>query len=298
MSEREIFKGMPEFLAVARRKSFRQAGEDLGVTPVAIGAAVRQLEDRLGMTLFHRTTRRVEMTAAGNILYERMSGLTASLHETLAEMRDRRDTLSGHLRICTQSLALDVALTPALIAFNAAYPDVEVEVDVREGRTDLIGEGFDLDIRLGQYIENDMIAVRISRPVDWRVAAHRDYLDSRGRPKTPDDLMMHDCILRIWPGTRLRYRWEFQMDGRPLEVAPPGSLTVASFKVAQGLVAAGRGLCYLTRDMLAAIPAQVETVLDDFMPSPNYLYAYFSPAERENRRIRAFLDCMRPMMSG
>lgn len=298
MSERELFKGMPEFLAVARSKSFRRAGEDLGVTAVAVGAAVRQLEGRLGMTLFHRTTRRVELTAAGAMLNDRMSRLTVSLNETLDQMRDRQHTLSGQLRICVQSLALDVALTPALIAFNAAHPDVSVEVDVREGRTDLIGEGFDLGIRLGEYIEDEMIAVRISRPVDWRVVAHSDYLDAHGRPQTPDDLLGHHCIRRIWPATRRTYRWEFQVDTRPLEVDPPGVLTVASFAVAKQLVAAARGLSYLTTDMIATIPAKTETVLEAFMPPPNYLYAYFTPAERDNRRIRAFLDCMRPLMAG
>ncbi len=297
MSERELFKGMPEFLAVARSKSFRRAGEDLGVTAVAVGAAVRQLEERLGMTLFHRTTRRVELTAAGAILNDRMSRLTISLNETLDQMRDRQHTLSGQLRICVQSLALDAVLTPALIAFNAAHPDVQVEVDVREGRTDMIGEGFDLGIRLGEYIEDEMIAVRISRPVDWRVAAHPDYLVAHGRPQAPADILGHECIRRIWPSTRRRYRWEFQVDNRPLEVDPPGHLTVASFAVARRLVAAGRGLCYLTTDMIDMIPSPVETVLDTFMPPPNYLYAYFSPAERDNRRIRAFLDCMRPLMA-
>ena len=223
MSERELFKGMPEFLAVARSKSFRRAGEDLGVTAVAVGAAVRQLEERLGMTLFHRTTRRVELTAAGAILNDRMSRLTISLNETLDQMRDRQHTLSGQLRICVQSLALDAVLTPALIAFNAAHPDVQVEVDVREGRTDMIGEGFDLGIRLGEYIEDEMIAVRISRPVDWRVAAHPDYLVAHGRPQAPADILGHECIRRIWPSTRRRYRWEFQVDNRPLRWIPPAT---------------------------------------------------------------------------
>lgn len=298
MTEREIFKGMPEFLAVARSKNFRRAGEDLGVTAVAVGAAIRQLEERLGMTLFHRTTRRVELTAAGSMLFDRMSRLTGGLQDTLTEMRDRQHTLSGQLRICVQSLALDVALAPALIAFNAAHPEVLVEVDVREGRTDLIGEGFDLGIRLGEYIEDEMIAVRISRPVDWRVVAHPDYLDAHGRPQTPGDLLGHHCIRRIWPATRRIYRWEFQVDTRPLEVDPPGVLTVASFAVAKQLVAAARGLSYLTTDMIATIPSKTETVLQSFMPPPNYLYAYFTPAERDNRRIRAFLDCMRPLMAG
>lgn len=294
MFDRELFKGMPEFLAVARRKSFRQAGEDLGVTAVAVGTAVKQLEERLGMALFHRTTRRVALTASGEILFERMAPLTDSLRETMAAMRDRQHTLTGNLRICTQSLALESVVNPALVRLHEDYPGISVDVYVRNEPTDLTAGEFDLGIRLGEYIEEDMVAVRIPLPVNWQVAGRRDYLEQFGRPTTPQDILKHRCIRRIWPNTSHPYRWEFQIEQRLVEVDPPGQFSVASFSAAMHLVGAGAGLCYLTTEMINKIPGDIEKILEEYMPPPNYLYAYFLPAERENRRIRAFLDCLCP----
>lgn len=299
MIERDVFKGLAEFLAVARTKSFRKAADGLGVSAVAVGATIRTLEERLEAKLFHRTTRRVELTPAGFLLLQRIGPLAGTLSETLQEIQDQGDELGGTLRICVQTLALDPVLDPALILFADRHPGVSVDVEIREGRTDLLANGFDLGIRLGEYIEDDMVAVRIPMPVDWRIVGSRSYLARFGRPEVPKDVLAHRCIRRRWPGQDQHYRWEFSVSRRIVLVDPPGRLMVSSFATAMRLVAAGLGLCYLTREMSAELArtADVEEVLTGYMPPPNFLYAYFSPANRENRRVRAFLDCVKEVRS-
>lgn len=294
MTERDLFKGLAEFLAVARSKSFRKAAEELGVSAVAVGVTVRQLEERLESKLFHRTTRRVELTPAGFLLLDRIAPLAGAMRDTVEEIHDQGTHLGGTLRVCVQTLALDPVLDPALILFSQRHPGVAVDVEIREGRTDLLASGFDLGIRLGEYIENDMVAVRIPLPVYWRIVGSRDYLERCGRPEVPKDVLSHTCIRRRWPGQDQHYRWEFAINRRAMLVDPPGRLTVSSFTTAMRLVAAGHGLCYLTREMSAELArtADVEEVLTSYMPPPNFLYAYFSPASRENRRVRAFVDCI------
>jgi DNA-binding transcriptional LysR family regulator len=297
--ERDLFKGLPEFLAVSRTKNFRKAAAGLGISPVAVGATIRNLEERLQIKLFHRTTRRVELTTAGLLLLKRLEPLTAVLTETLEDLQDRRAELHGTLRICVQALALDTVLDPALQSFAVRHPGVSVEVEIREGRPDLVAEGFDMGVRLGEYIQGEMVAVRIPQPVNWRVVGTRDYFRRQGRPEVPKDVMAHRCIRRHLPGQGQPYRWEFAVNRRIIELEPPGNLTVSSFSTAMGLVAAGLGLGYLTEDMCRelALRVDIEQVLAIYMPPPNFLYAYYSPANRENRRVRAFVESIRALGS-
>lgn len=297
MAERDLFKGLPEFLAVAEAKNFRKAAQGLGVSAVAVGATIRQLEERLSSRLFHRTTRRVELTTAGLLLLDRLRPLTGALEETLEDLQDRRSELGGTLRICVQAMALETVLDPALGIFAARHPGVAVHAEIREGRPDLLTEGFDIGIRLGEYIQGDMVAARIPQPISWRVVGTRDYLDRHGRPEVPKDVLAHHCIRRHIPGQEKPYRWEFTTNGRIIELEPPGKLTVASFSTAMRLVGAGLGLGYLTESMCRSLRAttEIQEVLTGYMPPPNYLYTYFSPANRENRRVRAFIDCIRSL---
>lgn len=215
------------------------------------------------LKLFHRTTRRVELTSAGFLLMERIAPLAGAMTDTLQLIQDQGADLGGTLRICVQTLALDPVLEPSLVLFAERHPGVTVEVEVREGRTDLLASGFDLGIRLGEFIENDMVAVRIPQPVYWRIVGNRAYLDRFGRPEVPKDLVLHRCIRRRWPGQDQYYRWEFAINRRSVLVDPPGRLTVSSFTTAMRLSLVGHGLCHPTREMSAELArtADIEEVL-------------------------------------
>src|SRR5882757_1631090 len=160
MGRIDTFTGLSEFLAVAERASFRAAAADLGVTPAAVTQAIRALERRLGLPLFQRTTRRVSLTEAGAALLARLRPATTEISESLEALGVLRTRPSGLLRLSVPRMALPLVIEPLLPEFRRAYPDVAVEVDVDDGLVDLTAERFDAGIRIGEFVERDMIAVR------------------------------------------------------------------------------------------------------------------------------------------
>lgn len=298
MSARDIFKGMHEFLLVGQTRNFRRAAEIIGVSPAAVGAAVKQLEARLDQQLFHRTTRSVEFTPAGRLLFERFNPSLDLLEDTVKELSSLKTSLSGVLRISVQSLAVEPVLAPAVADFRERYPDVQVVVESREGAIDLMRDGADIGIRIGQYISPEMIAVPVSRPTPWLVAGSSAFLEKHGRPKEPRDILNFRCIRRSWLDSERYYRWEFVQNGQSIRIDPPAGLTVTDFATALGLLTRDAGLCYITDDMLRAARAitPVEQVLEDYMPPPDQIYAYYSPAMKTVRRVTAFVDILRHRM--
>ncbi|WP_349581216.1 LysR substrate-binding domain-containing protein [Sulfitobacter sp. NFXS29] len=295
MSARDIFKGMHEFLLVGQTKSFRKAAEIKGVSPAAVSASVKQLEARLDQQLFHRTTRFVEFTPAGRLLFDRFNSSLHLLEDTMEELSSLKTALSGVLRISVQNLAVEPVLLSALAEFADMYPNVRVEIDSREGATDILRDGTDIGIHIGQYISPEMIAVPVSRPTPWLVAGSSKYLDANGRPDEPRDVLNFRCIRRTWPDSENHYRWEFVQNGQMVRIDPPEGLTVTDFAMAVGLLTRHAGLCYITDDMFRAARAIVpmEQVLADFMPPPDQIYAYYSPAMKGVRRVSVFVDILR-----
>lgn len=292
---RHLFKGMEEFLALGQTLSFRRAAELLGVTPAAVGMSLKALESRIGVQLFHRTTRRMEFTPAGKLLFDRCFPATREVKAAFAELEALGETPSGLLRICTHELALDVVVHAALPGFLAAHPAIAVDVEVREGVVDLVKEGYDVGIRMGEYVEPDMVAVVVGRPVHWVVAGARAYLDACGRPETLDALLQHRCVRRRWPQTDVHYRWQFVRRGRIVAIDPPSGTTVSGLASVSALVASGCGLGYIPRAMFEEIAKEneVEIVLGDLMPPPDLFFAYYSPATRGIRKVHAFVDAVK-----
>lgn len=295
MSARDIFKGMHEFLLVGQTRNFRKAAEIIGISPAAVGASVKQLELRLDQQLFHRTTRSVEFTSAGRLLFDRFNPSLDLLEDALQEISSLKTSLSGVLRVSVQSLAIVPVLAPALAEFKYRYPDVKVEVESREGASDIMRDGADIGIRIGQYISPEMIAVPVSRPTSWLVAGSSIYLKANGRPEVPRDILNFQCIRRRWLDSESHYRWEFVQDGQSLRIDPPEGLTVTDFATAVELLTRDAGLCYITDDMFQAAckVAPMERVLTGFMPTPDQIYAYYSPGMKGVRRVTAFLDILK-----
>ena len=295
MGARDIFKGLHEFLLVGQTRNFRKAAEIIGVSPAAVGASVKQLEMRLDQQLLHRTTRSVEFTPAGRLLFDRFNPSLDLLEETVQELSSLKTSLSGVLRVSVQSLAVEPVLAPALVDFAERYPDVKVEVESREGASDIMRDGADIGIRIGQYISPEMIAVPVSRPTPWLVAGSSRYLEANGRPEVPRDVLKFRCIRRRWLDSERHYRWEFVQDDQSLRFDPPEGLTVTDFATAVGLLTRDAGLCYITDDMFQAASkiTAMEQVLTNFMPTPDQIYAYYSPAMKDVRRVSAFIDILR-----
>jgi DNA-binding transcriptional LysR family regulator len=285
------FDGLSEFLAIARRRSFRAAAAELGVTPGAVSQALHSLERRLGLPLFHRTTRKIAMTEAGETLLARLGPAAATVVEALDELSQLQARPSGTLRLLLHRMALPQVIEPILPAFREAYPDVRVEITVNDAQIELVEGGYDAGIRIGEFIDRDMVAVRVSPPFSWAVLGAPSYFAAHGRPLVPEDLAHHECIRFRLPATRKIYRWEFERDGQALTIDPPGSILADDSMLLRSLATKGLGLIYTS--ILQAAPeisaGLLEPVLESFTPAQDSLFIYFPRSSRNQPKLRAFI---------
>ncbi|MBZ7922683.1 LysR family transcriptional regulator [Ensifer adhaerens] len=286
------FTGLREFLAVAEASSFTAASAILGVTPNAVSQTIRALEARLGLQLFVRTTRRVALTEAGLAFLKRVRPAAAEITDAYELLGDFRDKPMGNLRLTVPRMAIPLVLTPLLPRFRQAYPDVSVEVSIDDAAVHITEHGFDAGIRIGEAIERDMIAVRLTPDITWAVVGSPSYFVKHGRPSTPEDLTRHEAIRYRYPGSGTIYRWEFEREGRDFSVDVPGGLTVNDFQMLMEMAEAGTGLAYLpdlsVRDAVAN--GRLERVLDAYLPTSPGLFIYFPAKAQTQPKLRALLD--------
>jgi DNA-binding transcriptional LysR family regulator len=238
------------FLAVAEQQSFARAATQLGIGRSTLSGTVRQLEERLGVRLLNRTTRSVALTAAGEQLAQRLRPVLDDFAAALESVNAFRDRPSGSLRLTVAPPAAHFILGPLLGRFLAAYPEIRLEISVNTGLIDIVAARFDAGIRVGERLEHDMIAVKISEPLQIAVAASPAYLARRPAPQRPADLASHDCIrLRFASGALLP--WRLIQDGEPLEVAVEGSLTCNDEALAIRAARDGVGVVWTIRDYIA-----------------------------------------------
>lgn len=225
---RGALDGVEMFLAVARHRSFRRAAAELGVTPSAAGQAVRTLETRLGVALFVRTTRNVGMTEAGERFLAGAEPAYQALAAAGAAASDLGGRPAGLLRLAVPRAAVPLIIRPVLASFAAAYPDIELEIAASEEFVDIASQGFDAGMRMGQFIANDMTAVRLTQPFRMVAVASPDYLARRGIPARPEDLQSHAC-LRLRRTIGGASPWRLIDKGKPLEVIVQGPLIAGDF---------------------------------------------------------------------
>jgi len=295
MARTDAFTGITEFLAVAELGSFRAAAARLRVTPAAVSQAVRTLETRVGTPLFLRTTRSVAPTEAGTGLLSRVRPATIAIGEAFEELNALRSQPVGQLRLSVPRIALDLVVLPALPAFRRTYPAIKIEVDVNDASVDLMESGFDAGIRIGGYIERDMVAVRLTRDFRWCVLGSPGYFAAHGRPHTPKDLLAHECIGYRFPSAKTVYRWQFQENGREFSVDTHGSIVVNDHLSMIALATSGAGLAY-TADVVAErelAAGMLRAVLRPYLLTTQGLYLYFPSRSQTQPKLRAFIDFMR-----
>lgn len=218
------FNQLRAFAAVADSLNFSRAAENLGVSSSALSQMVRMLEERVGVSLFNRTTRSVSLTEAGVKLFERVQPAVRELAEALGETRERRTHPAGTVRVHCFRAAADLHLTPILRAFSEAYPQVVLDVTLDDAVVNIVAEGYDVAIRLGEVIDKDLIAVKLGPELRQTAVASPDYLARNGTPGHSRDLLSHRCIGWRWPGQKTPYKWEFMENGKWFEVAIDGPL--------------------------------------------------------------------------
>src|ERR1700741_4672723 len=218
------FAELKAFVAVAERAGFARAAEHLGLSASALSQTIRQLETRLGVRLLNRTTRSVAPTPAGTRLYERVAPMIQEMDAAVADAVAATGRTAGVLRINTLGMAARKIIAPRLGRFHRAHPDVVLDIVIDDSLSDIVAGRFDAGIRVGERLEKDMAAVRLTQDVEMLALASPDYLARRGEPKTPADLHRHACINWRFPGSGRIYRWEFAAKGKKFEMAVEGPL--------------------------------------------------------------------------
>jgi DNA-binding transcriptional LysR family regulator len=194
MTAPDPFTGLSAFLAVAAAGGFTGAAARLGVSPAAVSQAVKALEGRLGTLLFVRTTRRVGLTEAGAALLARVGPATAEIAAAVEAAGATASEPTGLLRLTVPRMAVPLVVEPVVAALRRSHPRIAVEIAVDDATVDVTARGYDAGIRIGEYVERDMVAVRLTRDIAWSVVGSPAYLDARGRPQCPEDLTGHDAI--------------------------------------------------------------------------------------------------------
>lgn len=289
------FNDMMVFLAVAEERSFTRAAARLGVAQSTLSAAMRRLEERLGLRLLNRTTRSVTPTEVGARLLSALSPRISALDEELAALMEFRDHPSGTVRLTLSSHALDWCVWPKLKPILSKYPDMRVEFSIDTAFRDIVSDGFDAGVRLGESVEKDMIAVRISP--DWRLVAVAapTYLEWKGIPKHPRDLMHHNCItMRHSPHGSIS-AWEFARDGEEVRIRVGGQLVFGASVSLLDAAEDGYGIAYLPEDMVQdrIECGALRQVLDAWSPHfPGY-FLYFPSRRQTPAAFRVIVETLR-----
>lgn len=288
-------EGMPTFVAVAETKGFRAAARRLGITGSAVSQAIRRLESRLGVALVQRTTRSVRLTAAGEQLYAAVQPALHDVRVAVAATGELGAEPRGTLRIHLTTGAETYFTGPLLAGFLRAYRQVRLDLAVSETIVDIVAEGYDAGVRLGEVIERDMIAVPVSGDIRLVVVGAPAYFARHAKPKHPRDLAHHECIAwHATPGAPL-YRWEFTEKGRNFSVAVPARVIATDPAVNIRLALAGLGVTMVREDRVRDAIANGELVLvlhEYSMPFPGY-YLYYPQRRHISPALRAFIDHFR-----
>lgn len=287
--------GMATFVAVAEAKGFRAAGERLGVSHSAVSQALRRLEERLGVTLVQRTTRSVRLTEAGERLYTAVRPALEEVRAAVAGVGELADVPRGTLRLHSATVAETTFVGSLLTGFLAANPHVRLDVVASDAAVDIVAEGYDAGIQLGEVIDKDMIALAVTGDLRLAVVAAPSYLAKRGTPKHPRDLAQHECLNWHPTPNAPPYRWEFTEKGRAFTVTVPARVLSTDASLNRRLAIEGLGITLAfeghVRDAIER--GQLVSILEQFCaPFPGY-YLYYPQRRQASRALRALIEHLR-----
>lgn len=286
------------FANVARHGSFTRAAAEGGVSASALSQSVRALEAQLNVRLFNRTTRRVALTEAGAQFLERVRPALSMLDAAYEALDETRGEPAGTLRINLPRIASDLLVMPHMAEFARRYPSVVVELVLDEGLTDLVGEGFDAGIRLGERLARDMVAVPLSGPLRIAVAGSPAYFARYPKPSTPADLTRHDCLRYRFSTSRGIYRWEFAEPGHPnrtFEVDTNGTFVTNDLRTMVYAAEQGVGLLHVIEDFIRPQLAdgRLVRVLDDWSLTFDGFSLYMASRMQMPLKLRVFVDFLK-----
>ncbi|RAH96769.1 LysR family transcriptional regulator [Acuticoccus sediminis] len=292
---RENVADLMSFIVVAREGSFTRAAAQIGVSQSALSHSMRGLEERLGIRLLTRTTRKVTPTPEGERVLKRIAPRLAEIEEELAVLIDMKDRPAGTFRITATDYAADTVIWPKLAPVLKNYPDLKVEIVSEYGLTDIVGQKFDAGVRLGEQVDDGMIAVRVGPDFRMLVVGAPSYFQGRERPVVPQDLTDHVCINLRLPTHGGLYAWEFEKDERELRVRVDGQLTFNAIGPVVNAALAGYGLGYAPESLVERHieEGRLVPVLEDWSPPfPGY-YLYYPHRRQSSPAFAVIVDALR-----
>ena len=283
------------FIAVAENVSFVRAAEQLGLTASAMSQTIRTLERRLGVRLLNRTTRRVSLTDAGAKLRARLQPVFQELDAATREVEDRKERPSGTLRIITPRIAYVDHLQPILALFSVAQPQVTLDITVDDAITDIVANGFDLGIRLGELLEDGVVAVKIGGPLRQIAVASPAYLAEHGTPTRPEELHQHVCINWRQDGSASLYHWEFENNGQALAIAVNGPLILNDRELAIAAAVSGVGIAFWAEHRIQPLvrSGKLVPLLEDWSPTFPGFFAFYRKQRFMPPSLKALLNTLR-----
>ncbi len=293
---REELSVLAAFAVVADERSFTRAAVRLGVSTSAVSHSIRALEERLGVRLLARTTRNVAPTDAGERLLAQLRPALDEIEAALTEVGRLREKPAGTIRLFAPSVAIAMTVSPKLAKFTRDYPDVVLDITTEDdSRRDLIAARFDAGIHLGEFLQRDMVAVKVSGEQRAAIVAAPSYFDSRPKPATPRDLTAHRCIrYRMGSGGPV-YRWEFEKRGKSITVSVSGPLVVNDVELTLRAALDGVGLAFALEEHVAERIARGELVrvLEDWCPPFDGFFLYYPSRRQQPAALQALVDALR-----
>ena len=284
---------LSSFAIVAEERSFTRAAARLGISQSALSHCIRGLEKRLGLQLLARTTRSVSPTAAGSALLHDLAPALERIEKAVAEARNQRERPAGRIRLIVPRTATQMVILPKLAAFARSYPEIVLEITSSNDPVDLVAGAYDAGIQLGEFIQRDMIAVRVTKEMRLAVVASKDYFRSNPTPRHPRDLKDHACIgFRFSNGL---YRWEFEKGRKAITVSPQGPASFDDPDLVIQAVLRGVGIGTAVEDTLTELIAKgrLVQVLRDWCPSfPGY-FLYYPSRRNQPAALAAVIDALR-----
>ncbi|PXW25361.1 LysR family transcriptional regulator [Paraburkholderia caballeronis] len=293
--QQDYLDGIATFIAVAEEKGFSAAAIKLGVSPSAVSQAIRNLERRTGLALFNRNTRGVSLTEAGETYFERIGPAVRELVLASEELGSAAERPAGVLRINVARAGQMIVMQPVLRRFLDRYPDIRIDLCIDNTLVDIVGRGFDAGIRFGDLVERDMVAVKVGPPIAAWILAAPDYLQRRGTPAHPRELMNHECVSFRHRTSGQIERWSFSKDGEAIDLAVNGQLIVNDSAALVQAALDGIGIVYMINGYVERLVEQGRLVrlLADWSPPLPGFTLYYASRRRVPAKLRALIDFLR-----
>jgi DNA-binding transcriptional LysR family regulator len=292
---RQHLNDIHTFVVVAREHSFTRAAARLGLSPSAVSHAVSGLEERLGIRLLTRTTRSVAPTEAGARFLSALGPKMDEIETELSLLQDMRDRPAGTVRITSTDHAADTILLPKLSKLLPSYPDLNVEIVVDYGLTDIVSDRFDAGVRIGNSVAKDMIAVRIGPDIRMAVVASPSYFERNSVPKAPKDLIRHNCVNLRLPTHGSTFAWPFERRGSRFSMRVEGQITCNMLSQLVNAALAGLGVIYIAEDIVEPHiqSGRLIRVLRDWMPIFSGFHLYYASRKQSSRAFMLIVDALR-----